>query len=447
MIFNDKDQEFEKGIKKWNRPNIIIIVVDAFRPKNLSLFGYEKETDKNLKRVIKESILFKKFFSSSNATAPSLMSIFTGKYPNNHGIIHQFPYTSNEEIEKMDKELKFWLPTYLKEKGYETIAIDWIGLWFKEGFDYYKEKEEKQNKTKRIMNIPFIKKMLLSLPAWAYRFGKKISKTRASVNFTPAEETMNLAISKINISKKPFFLFTHFWDTHFPFPTIKYKGSKKDDVNEMLKKIKETSQREYVKKRIADINLSSIEDITKKYDSAIREVDKQIGKLFDFLRKQKLWENTLFIVLGDHGTSLTEHEVYFTSSSLYDETIHVPFIIHIPGVKNKEIKNFAQNIDIAPTILDILNETNSHEFDGKSMIELIRKGEKIRDKILAFDGLGEDIKTVRTDEKKLILAKNPRCNLCKAEHHEKIEEYNLKDDPNEEKNIYSGNSELMKFLE
>lgn len=92
--------------------NVIIIVIDALRPKNLSLFNYDKETDKNLKKIAKEGIVFKNFFSSSNTTAPSLMSIFTGRFPDNHGIIHQFPYTTEEEIEKMYRERKFWLPFF-----------------------------------------------------------------------------------------------------------------------------------------------------------------------------------------------------------------------------------------------------------------------------------------------------------------------------------------------
>ena len=153
--------------KSKNQKNVVLIVVDAFRPKNLSMFGYEKENDKNLKKIAKESVLFRKSFSTSNATAPSLNSIFSGMYPNSHGIIHQFPYTKPDEYNKFESVEKFWLPAFLKEKGYETIGIDWIGLWYKRGFDYYEEKDEKQSRLKKFMKIPIVKKMLLNLPNWA----------------------------------------------------------------------------------------------------------------------------------------------------------------------------------------------------------------------------------------------------------------------------------------
>ena len=77
---------------------------------------------------------------------------------------------------------------------------------------------------------------------------------------------------------------------------------------------------------------------------------------------------------------------------------------------------------------------------------MIRGGE-IRDKVFAFDGLAEDIKMIRTKSKKLIIAKNPTCNLCKSDHHKNFEEYDLENDPEEKNNIYSGKNELQEFLE
>jgi len=158
--------------------NIVIIIIDALRPKNLSLFGYNKETDKNLKEIAKESTLFRNFFSVSNSTFPTITSLFTGKYPKTHGIMHQAPYATPEEYEKLlaIEQPKFWLPTYLKNKGYYTIGIDWIGLWFKEGFEYYGEKKEAFYK--KFTKNAAVKKILLNLPSWAYKFGKSFVKNK-----------------------------------------------------------------------------------------------------------------------------------------------------------------------------------------------------------------------------------------------------------------------------
>ena len=63
------------------KKNVILIIIDALRPKNLSLFGSENEMDSNLKKIANEGLLFKNNFSSSNSTAPAVTSTLTGNYP------------------------------------------------------------------------------------------------------------------------------------------------------------------------------------------------------------------------------------------------------------------------------------------------------------------------------------------------------------------------------
>jgi arylsulfatase A-like enzyme len=392
-----------------SKKNVVIILVDAFRPKNLSMFGYQKETDRNLKEIAKEGIVFKNFFPGSNSTAPSLMSIFTGKLPKNHGIIHQFPYTSEEEVGRMYAERTFWLPSFLKEKGYKTTAIDWIGMFFEEGFDFYKEREEWQGENK----VP--------------------------THFSPAKDTTDLAISRMK-EGGPFFLFLHLWDTHFPFLTTEFSSEKKD-IEEVLKEVEGDVQKEYYRRKVQvkGNEIYSLKSMVDKYDASITEVDKQIGKICQYLKSEGLWENTIFMVLGDHGTNLTEHNIYFSSSSLFDDAIHAPFIASFPGFRKAEVEGFVQDMDIAPTILELIGEKSNEEwkFDGKSMTSLIKNKEEIRDKVLFYDGLEEDVRGVRTKDRKVIFAKSPKCHLCKGGHHKEWEEYDLISDPEEKNNIYS----------
>lgn len=430
-------------MEEKKRPNIVLVIIDAFRPKHLSLFGYKKETDKNLKKLAKESVLFKQAISTSNSTVPSLNSIFTGLYPPNHGVIHQFPYTTEKEIDKFEG-INLWMPSFLKNLGYETIAIDWLGMWYKKGFDYYEEKEDKKTLIQKIISSSKTKQILLKLPNWAYKLGKTIFKSRSSTAFTPSRETTKLVISKIKEAKKPFFLFAHFWDTHFPFPTTKYSGSKNKDIDKILGSVQSDSQKEYIKKRITDIKLESSEDIVNKYDLTIKNIDKGIGKIIKFLKKKKIWENTIFMVMGDHGDSLTEHKIYFSHSGLFEETIHVPLIIHLPEIPQKETSKLIQNVDIFPTIAEILGEKINENIDGVSAIPLVKYDIPVRDKTFSWDGLSQDIKCVRTKKRKLIIAEDEACNLCKYHHHERIEEYDLEKDPEESKNIFNGKSELSK---
>lgn len=388
-----------------NKKNIVILLVDAFRPKNMSLFGYHRETDKFLKELALNNLVFENHFSTSNATAPAITSILTGTLPPTHGIIHQLPYTKPEEMKKVE-EIKFWLPSHLKDKGYETICIDWVGLWFKKGFDFYGEQENPY--APRQTKSPFIS----------------------------AKETIDLAISKIKDCKNPFFLFTHFWDTHFPFPNTEHiSNSTKEDQIKMLNGIEDPHQREYLKKRIDGKNLFTIQDMTNKYDSSIEEIDRQIRRLKEFLEEKGEWENTLFLVLGDHGDSLTEHGTYFSHAGLYDVSIHVPLIMRLPGFSPKRIKGLTQHTDLVPTILEVIGIKADEKFEGASMVPLIKENQEIREKVFSFDGLGEDIISERTKKEKKIIARNNFCFLCKGSHHKSIERYNLEVDPEEKNNL------------
>jgi arylsulfatase len=390
-------------------PNIVMVIVDAFRPDHLSMFGYEKETDKNLKRIAKDAVLFRNQFSVSNATAPAVTSILSGLLPSSHGVIHQFPYTKPEEEEKAEK-IKFWFPTFLSDHGYETMAFDWIGSWFTKGFDYYKE-----------------------------------SEVEIEGLFPPTKMTVDLAISKMKRAKKPFFAFLHLWDTHFPFHNTPYKGSGTNEEEKILASIKDEKQKAYVKNRMDAAKLYSVKDVSGKYDETIKIIDQEVGRLYDFLNEDGLLENTIFILLGDHGDIVHEHGIYFSHCGLFDGSTRAPLMIKLPGVKGKETGEMVQNIDLVPTLLELFGEKNK-DLDGRSLMPLIKEGKKIRDEVFIFDGLANDVKSVRTNDRKLIIAQDNFCNLCKASHHYGKEEYDLKNDPKEEKNVFSEKSSMLKHF-
>jgi arylsulfatase A-like enzyme len=119
-------------------------------------------------------------------------------------------------------------------------------------------------------------------------------------------------------------------------------------------------------------------------------------------------------------------------------------IIKLPGIKAGETSEMVQNTDIVPTIMDFMGERQ--ELDGKSLLLLIKEGKKVREEVILVDAFANDVKAVRTNSRKLIIAKDNFCNMCKASHHNGNEEYDLAKDPQETKNVFSGKSELSKLL-
>ena len=307
-------------------------------------------------------------------------------------------------------------------------------MWLKTGFDYMQEEKEKDTYRKANDN-KIIKKIIKLMPDWSYILIKKILKRDPKLNFPKPNETLDLAISKIKQAKKPFFMFLHFEDVHYPWattPTPNVIGGK--TKNFLNNEIKDTPQRKYVQRRMFNTNTKTFEEVEAKYNHALKSVDSEIGRLHSFLKQENLWENTILILLADHGFSISEHGIYLNHTGLYDESIHVPLMMHIPGIAPRKITELVQNIDIAPTILELL-EMKNQKIDGKSLLKLIKEGIPIRKKIFSFDSSCKDRWCVRNKTKKKIFAKEKKCYACKSEHGEVVEEYNLEKDPNELKNL------------
>lgn len=426
------------------KPNIIFVIADEVRAKNLSLYDSMNEVDSNIKKIASESVVFTQNISPSNGSWPSSTSLFTAKYPANHGIIRSMPYTTMEEIDRLRKN-KFWLPLYLQSIGYDTYLLSGLKAWFKKGFNYVKSDEKARDSYRKINNNAVVRRIIKLFPDWLYITLKNLTRRDQTLDFPKRGEMLNLAISKIKEAKGPFFIFIHFEDAHYPWattptPRIDNGKSRRSAVKNILSK----SQKKYAQRRLFNLSANSFEEVEGKYNNAIKILDDDIGKLYSYLKEQKLWDNTIFVLMGDHGLSIAEHEIYIHHSGLYDETIRVPLIMHIPGIKHKVIDELVQNVDVAPTILELL-KGKINESDGKSLLSLIKIGKPIRDKAFSFDGCSINRWCVRTREKKIIFSNSKNCLACKGDHCSDVEEYDLVNDKNEMNNLNSGKYELRDF--
>ncbi len=114
------------------------------------------------------------------------------------------------------------------------------------------------------------------------------------------------------------------------------------------------------------------------YDAGIRDTDTQIGILLDDLRARGLLENTIVVVVSDHGEEFLEHGQYL-HEQLYEELLHVPLIISFPGDKGaryrgRREKSLVRLVDVAPTLLDFLGLPIPEGFDGLSLVPLLEGG-------------------------------------------------------------------------
>ena len=356
--------------------NIILINIDGFRKDKIDFC-------KNLKEIQNNSL----YFSNMNTVAPytfaSLHSIFSGLYPSKHGVNGYY------NIFKFKKDQITTFPEILQKNGYFT-SYDIIddSVIPSQGFD---EKNIFDEKT---------------------------------VNF----KTRHSKIIKELTSKKKFFLFLHYTETH------------KHLVDAVIQKYKQESN--------DDEYFHNFKENDERFNSYMPYCDDYLKTIIETLKQEKIYEKTILILFADHGTSLGEKRgEKFYGVFCYDYTINVFCMFKIPNTKKQFIDNQCRTIDIFPTILELANipYDNLSELDGQTLFSFLDNSTTDeRDVFVETGGLygpwpspeKHNVFCVKSKGKKLIFNETPNT----------WEFYNLNSDPCELTNIYDENSEDVKNL-
>jgi arylsulfatase len=169
-----------------------------------------------------------------------------------------------------------------------------------------------------------------------------------------------------------------------------------------------------------------LQDLIDLYDTNLRHIDYQIGRLLEYLVREGIYDNTIIIITSDHGEEFMEHGDLFHKEKLYNELIKVPLIIQHPEInKGLTIQKKVSHIDIAPSILDFLGMMEERRYQGKSIFEKIEDEEE--DYVISeatsvtFNEKPKRLFSITTGDMKYIY------NL----HEDTLKKYNLRKDPQE----------------
>lgn len=425
--------------KKQKTKNVIFIIADTLRAKNVGLYGANPSPTPIIDRLGKQGTVFENVYTSITKTDPSITAIMTGKYPMSSGLISHGRWLIKEQ-EKALKKNRF-LAEILKKNGFYTAAIDCFARWHVRGFSYYSGKIVKDLSEDQITSdkVTFLK-YLRFLDVLALKFLKRDFFVRFYYCFfpktvqpyDPADIVIDDAIRILEKNKnKKLFLYVHFRDPHFPH--VRPKGL-----------------RSYL-----------LDSVEKRYNAEISFMDQEIGRLFDHVDKLGILNETLFIFTADHGESLREHGVYVAHHDPYENVVRIPLTLWGNNIPVKRIDAFVQNIDIFPTILEYLNIPISQKIDGKSFLPLIRNtSQTIREFVFFDDNLFGEYKIKKSRRKLGIRFKNYKYIKTHQGREEdlfqpipvntkvvKEELYDLFKDPEEENNLIQEQRSITVKLE
>jgi arylsulfatase A-like enzyme len=425
------------GHHSRHRPNVLLLVADALRAQNMSLYGYSRKTTPFLDRFAERSNVYTQMHTNSTSTRTSLTTILSGKHPLSHGRLTKFlpVYDSPENFVAV-----------LRDNGYATAAIasNSDATFYSLGMVKYLVKGEYPNF--RRLTLSFLRDYGVYPTSPGSRMYDELARLfsflgypESTMGYGSASTTMKLVTQTVAKLPEPFFLFVHIHEPHDPYespPPFTGMYSKLDylQVNEKISS-------DYYGRYKPELQ-PYVDAHREHYDEAITYLDAELEKLLSFLDRTEKNRNLLLVFTGDHGESF-ERGFLNHGEDLYETSVHVPLVIKFPNQqKGIRLSEPVQSIDIAPTILETLGIPLPGWMDGVSLAK--NRGFEAREKVIVNykDPVGGKVYkqptklAIRRQQFKMIV----NCDNNRAEL------YDLSRDPSEQSDLVPAKATIVKQL-
>lgn len=407
---------------KFKDHNLVFVSFDALQAAHVSSLGYPRNTTPTIDAMAKEGFSFKHCYSVASWTVPASMTWFTGVYPCEHRMTNKFAVFNAQQQKPANlKELAPNLVTLaqiMKLSGYATGGFTGNagvsgGFGYDQGFDTYFFEKEK---------------------------------------FGSFDDSLPKALEWLKQNKeKKFFLFLHGYDCHGQFNPAEgfdYRFVEKGYDKRYLgsEPEQELLREEGLEKGQLTLRDADVKFWRAIYDEKIQRADAKFKRFLAEFDKLGLTGKTVFVLTSDHGTEFYEHRRFDHGFTLYDEQIHVPLVIKVPGERKRDsrvISERVSSIDVMPTILELLDvrvpKDAQDQLRGKSLASALN-GEAVKREVFSETDYREYTykrSVITSDGWKLIYTLENKSR----------ELYNLTDDPAESKNLASNEPKRADELE
>ena len=349
--------------------NILFIDIDTLRPDHMGCYGYNRNTTPNMDRIAKEGIRFNNYYCSDAPCLPSRACLVSGMLGIHNGTVGHGGTAADRrsmgcERGFMDENFNNSLWHIFRKSGMKTASISTFperhsAYWFNAGFNEM------------------------------YNVGGCGSEL--------GEQVLPVALDWLDNNSDNWFLHLHLWDPHTPYRAPADFGNPfenqplenwiDDDtlkkhlthvgphsINELYMYNSE-EMKEFPRQPGSANDLDGVKKIFDGYDCGIRYADEMIGKVFDKLKALNIYDQTAVIITSDHGENMGELGIYCEHATADYATCHIPMIIKWPNVKAGYIdEELHYNIDLAPTLAELMQIAPYKKWDGLSYAETIVGG-------------------------------------------------------------------------
>lgn len=375
-------------------PNIVMIGSDTLRADRLGVLGYARDTTPHLDRLSTQGTLFPNCYVPCARTAPSLVSLFTGTWPQTHGIRDNFVGEGETRLKAPA------LPEILKALGYNTAAVsDWCGAdlaKFSFGFDLTDLPEDQWNLKYLLRQGP--KDLRLFISAFTQnRLGRLLLPELFYLGGAPLTSDLGRrarrTLRRLAETETPFLLNIFYSTTHPPFasewPWYERYTDPSYDGNSRFAMAKLTDPFEIIRRQGAPKEEFDLDQIIDLYDGCVAQFDNEVGKLLTQLETSGIAANTIVVVYSDHGMEFFEHDTWGQGNSVIgDHSTKIPLIIRAPDISPRGVdQQIVRSIDLAPTLLEMIGTIAPPSIEGSSLVPAL-KGESSTLGLAAYNETG-----------------------------------------------------------
>jgi len=313
--------------------NVILYLVDTLRADHLGCYGYSRPVSPRVDAFARQAVLFRHTVAQSSWTRPATVTLLTGLLPRTHGV--------NGRKDKL-ADGALTLAEMLRARGYQTAGFVTNGnvarsFGLGQGFETYELLPRRQSAATTVNAVA---------AEWL-RAGRR--------------------------GDTPFFLYLHSVEPHAPYnPPLPFRQRFAPEV------VDETLTRMRVLHRLEEGKLAPTPELRRSlldlYDAEIAANDAAFGELIDLLVQRGLWEDTVIVFVSDHGEEFLDHGNWEHGKTLHGEMLDVPLIVRAPGVAPRGVQRQVQQVDVAPTILDLLGLPPPPALEGRSLVPWMTAG-------------------------------------------------------------------------
>jgi arylsulfatase A-like enzyme len=292
-------------------PLVVVYLVDTLRADHTQPYGYSRDTTPELAKFAQDAIVFEQAIAQASWTKPSVASLFTSLPPGKHQAI---------QLQEPLDSAQLTLAEMLRAKGYSTGAAiaNWIiytkGSNMDQGFDSFAGLHGARNRPSKHVEAAVV-----------------------------VDEALQWLDSRPGFKR---FLYVHTLDPHVPYTPPPPFDQKYEPHP--------APGHPGIDPRTDYLEPQDRERMIAQYDGDIAYGDREFGRFVRGLKERGLYDRALVVFTADHGEEFLDHGKWLHGRSVFDELVHIPMIVKLPGQKDagRRVRDQVRTVDILPTILE-----------------------------------------------------------------------------------------------